>query len=250
MERILEYKFFLEKSSFLFTENLYSNLNPPSISVENLINTINKDIDLNEWYNLEKDIELLSDYFRSKGDLSIIYVKYIFADILKRLLDKNHFDDKIEIKEHVENIFNCSSILQLKEIVQSVLKRINALTAEVNEESRRWLIDDVLNIIESEHMKDIGLDYIAEKISISSSYLSFIFRKETGHNLVKYINQFRLEKSKVLLRETNFKIVDVGKKVGFLNQSYFCLMFKNYYGLTPGDFRERVKLSDKTSSGS
>ena len=49
---------------------------------------------------------------------------------------------------------------------------------------------------------------------------------------------FRLEKAKELLRTTDIKIVTVSEMVGYLNSSYFCLLFKNYTGKTPAKFRE------------
>jgi len=247
IEHMLEYKFYLEKSSALFTDNQYLNLNLPSITVENLIEAIYRDIDLNEYHNFDKDMELLSEYFKNNDNLSIIYVKYIFSDILKRLMEKNQSGDGLKIKEYIESIFQSRNILQLKETIQKAVDEINSPAAETNDGLNRWLIRDVLKIIENEYMNDIGLGYIAEKVNISPSYLSYVFKKEIGHNLVKYINQFRLEKSKEMLLDTNYKIVDIGQKVGFVNKSYFCFLFKNHYGMTPGEYREKVKTGEKSS---
>ncbi len=66
-----------------------------------------------------------------------------------------------------------------------------------------------------------------------------IFKKETGYNLVKYLTDYRMKKAKELLEESNWKIVDIGKACGYTNQPYFNKLFKNYYGVTPKQYREQ-----------
>lgn len=43
-----------------------------------------------------------------------------------------------------------------------------------------------------------------------------------------------------LLRTQNDKITDIAKACGYQNQSYFNKLFKNYYGITPKQFREKL----------
>ena len=69
--------------------------------------------------------------------------------------------------------------------------------------------------------------------------MSFIFKKETGSNLVKYLTDYRMKKAREMLDESNMKIVDMGKACGYQNQSYFNKLFKNYYGITPKQYREQ-----------
>ena len=75
-------------------------------------------------------------------------------------------------------------------------------------------------------MHDIGLEEIAEKVCLTASYVSFIFKKETGMNLNRFIRVFRMKKAKELLRTTNMKVAMVSEKVGFTNSSYFCRSFR------------------------
>ena len=88
-------------------------------------------------------------------------------------------------------------------------------------------------------MKDIGLEYIAEKVYLTPSYLSYLFKKQTGKSFVKYLTVFRLKKAKKLLVDTNMRIVDICEQVGYSKLSYFCAIFKNNYGETPARYRER-----------
>jgi two-component system response regulator YesN len=89
-----------------------------------------------------------------------------------------------------------------------------------------------------EYGNDIGVDYLANRVFLSSSYLSFLFKKSTGQSLIKYITAVRMERAKELLRDSTIKVVDIASTVGFANTSYFNLMFKQHNGLTPIQYRE------------
>ena len=106
------------------------------------------------------------------------------------------------------------------------------------EEVPRKIIQRVINIVESKYQDEIGLDYIAGEVYLSPCYLSTLFKKEMGISLVKYIIQIRLTKAKELLIDTNIKIVDISKKVGFTYLPYFYTVFKSEFGMTPAEFRE------------
>ncbi|OAB36873.1 hypothetical protein PMSD_11250 [Paenibacillus macquariensis subsp. defensor] len=102
-------------------------------------------------------------------------------------------------------------------------------------------IDDLIRIIESNYDQDLSLDYLAGKVHLSGSYLSHLFKKRTGTSVVKYINQYRMEKAKEFLDQSNYKINDVYKMVGYSDFSYFGVSFKQHFGLTPTQYREKAR---------
>lgn len=102
-------------------------------------------------------------------------------------------------------------------------------------------VSKVIDIIREEYAHDLSLEYLAEKVFLTPGYLSSLFRKVTGQSTVSYITNYRLEEAKKLLTNTNMKIVDISKSVGYLNTSYFCSLFKSYYGVPPGQYRERTE---------
>ena len=54
------------------------------------------------------------------------------------------------------------------------------------------------------------------------------------------ISDVKMQKAKQLLEEGSLKIVQVGRACGYENQSYFNRLFKNYYGVTPKQYRENI----------
>ena len=85
---------------------------------------------------------------------------------------------------------------------------------------------------------------LAEKVCLTPSYVSYIFKKETGCNLNKFIKAYRMNKAKELLKCTQMKIVDICEVVGYTNVSYFCQNFKDSFGLSPEKFRQSVAVNE------
>ena len=65
-----------------------------------------------------------------------------------------------------------------------------------------------------------------------------MFKKETGHTFINYLNNYKIEKSKELLKNTNMSLLDISLEVGFNNQSYYSTIFKKYTNMTPLEYRE------------
>ena len=65
-----------------------------------------------------------------------------------------------------------------------------------------------------------------------------MFKKETGQTFINYLNNYKIEKSKNLLENTNMTLLDISLEVGFNNQSYYSTIFKKYTNMTPQEYRE------------
>ena len=89
--------------------------------------------------------------------------------------------------------------------------------------------------------QDLSLMNLARISSISQSYLSNLFRKETGTTLTEYISQQRVYRAAQLLRETDNSIASVAEAVGILDENYFTKMFRKYAGMPPSRYRLRSR---------
>ena len=73
---------------------------------------------------------------------------------------------------------------------------------------------------------------------MNASYFSRLFKKETGEGVIDYINKVRIERAKVLLRNTDLKSSEICSMVGVLDSKYFSKLFKKMEGLTPSEYRD------------
>lgn len=94
---------------------------------------------------------------------------------------------------------------------------------------------------------NISLNDIAEQIGVSSSYLSRIFKEDTGKGVVEYLNHVRVEYAKQLIAE-GAKLNELSKRVGFNSNTYFFTVFKQSTGKTPKQYKQNGETTDQPKS--
>ncbi len=83
-----------------------------------------------------------------------------------------------------------------------------------------------------------SLQFFADKVNLSSNYLSDLLKKETGRSAKDHINDFLVDKAKTLLLSTEDSVSEIAYALGFNYPHYFSRMFKNKAGVTPQKDRE------------
>jgi AraC-like DNA-binding protein/uncharacterized protein YacL (UPF0231 family) len=104
----------------------------------------------------------------------------------------------------------------------------------------KQLVEHVLITIHEKYMKDISLEYCADLHGTYPKKLSLGFKQVTGNTFIDYLTQYRLDKAKQLLIETDEKINDIALQVGY-QPPYFNRIFKKNEGITPGQYREKQR---------
>lgn len=104
----------------------------------------------------------------------------------------------------------------------------------------RKIITEIKLYIHNNYFVDISLRQIANEFFMNESYLSDLFKKETGISFTSYLTRERMEKAKELLKQIDLKIYDISEMVGYNNSRYFNSVFKKYAGMTPFEYRERI----------
>jgi two-component system response regulator YesN len=93
-----------------------------------------------------------------------------------------------------------------------------------------------------QHYKhNISLEQASVNVGITPSYLSRLFKQETGINFTDYLNQVRIEHAQQLIRLGNNKMKQIYKDVGFSTYNYFFKVFKDIVGMTPYTYAKQVE---------
>lgn len=104
------------------------------------------------------------------------------------------------------------------------------------------IIENTIEWIRRHYREDLTTSTVAEKFNYSSDYLSYLFKKHTGHPLLLYINLTRLNVSKDMLVNTNLSIKNISEECGFKDEKYYFRIFKKYTGTTPNKYRQSFRL--------
>ncbi len=100
------------------------------------------------------------------------------------------------------------------------------------------IIQKVITLIDSDLTADLSLHKLAQSLNVNASYLSSLFKKETGMTLTEYVSKKRIDHAAFLLTSTNLQIQGVAQHCGIFDVNYFTKMFKKYTGKTPREYRE------------
>ncbi|MBE5782544.1 MAG: helix-turn-helix domain-containing protein [Clostridiales bacterium] len=103
------------------------------------------------------------------------------------------------------------------------------------------LIYHTIQYLQSNFSRKLTLDEIAHSVHISPTYLSRVFKRETGASLVDFLNRIRIEKSRELLADSSLRLIEVALQCGFESQSYFNRMFKLFCDMTPQQYRKLME---------
>lgn len=77
---------------------------------------------------------------------------------------------------------------------------------------------------------------------LSPSHVRRLFKNQTGTTIADFLESVRIGQAQKLLAEPHYKVHEIGKRVGYESQSYFIVVFKKYFKMTPGDYRKSLIL--------
>ena len=99
-------------------------------------------------------------------------------------------------------------------------------------------IIEATEFIHQNYTENILVADIAEYVYLSPSYFSMVFRIITGYTVKEYLNQYRLYKAAIALKETDKKIIFIAFESGFSSQQSLTKKFVKQYKLPPAHFRK------------
>ena len=100
------------------------------------------------------------------------------------------------------------------------------------------LVQKVITTIDTDLTADLTLNVLAGKMNVNASYLSTLFKKETGSTLTDYVNEKRIQHGILLLHSTGLQIQTIASYCGIPDVNYFTKLFKKKVGKTPKEYRE------------
>ena len=105
-------------------------------------------------------------------------------------------------------------------------------------------IKTILKYVEEHYADHITIDDMAAITFYSKSHFMKFFKAHMGTGFIEYLNDYRLTIAERLLRTSDATVLEIAKKSGFDNLSYFNRMFKRKYGQSPGKQRKLFSSSD------
>lgn len=96
-------------------------------------------------------------------------------------------------------------------------------------------------MVDTDLTADLSLQHFATELNQNASYLSTLFKKETGEALTDYVNSKRIEHALFLLNTTDLQIQTIANSCGIYDLSYFGKLFKKYVNMSPSAYRSSIR---------
>ncbi|MBE6004967.1 MAG: helix-turn-helix transcriptional regulator [Lachnospiraceae bacterium] len=141
------------------------------------------------------------------------------------------------------NITKARSIDSIYQEHERLIREYCDVIKAYRENKYSTTVQSLIYLLENDFEKSLTLEELASELSISSSAISHLFKKETGTTPMAYLNHIRAKKAADLLRQTDSSIQEIAASVGILDSNYFVKCFKKEYDMTPSAFRKRFGAS-------
>ena len=176
----------------------------------------------------------------SNSSLSVIECfKYDLINSINKIIFEIGAMDLEKQNNFLHTLIHAETFSDFKEALQHTLVQLKKYYEDSKEQ---FTICDRAEVLIHECYMDINLNNsnIADRLNISPSYLSKLFKNQKNISLLDYLYQVRLSIAKKLLRETNLTVEEIAAKTGFISNSALTKTFKKYEGITPGSYRRLI----------
>lgn len=183
----------------------------------------------------------LSEAFSSKNINPKYAVKYVSTMFNKMIFDTIFVDYHTKMmmyfRHDIDMVLSMISSFDKIGVYLSLMIDELLYSSSREQEGANKAISDVKQYISKYYNKQITLKDASEYVHINPNYLSELFKKQTDTGFFDYLTQVRMENAKLLLLNTNKKIYQIGKEVGYEEAASFNRMFKKYAKISPKQFR-------------
>lgn len=241
---VMEYKRATDISDIICYDDIKStagNYNYPIETEHQLINCVKTG-------DFEAAVAILNEVFEknfSKTSLSNDMLKCLMFDLvstmLKTLPEVNascgaSFLNDLNI---MKRLMGCSKVQDMKHQMTGILKEICTYIHSNRKCKKEHLIDNITEFVEHSYQDaNLSVSSIADRFQLTPTYLTKLFKEQTGEGLFDHITRIRMEKAMKILKNQEYSIKDVAEMVGYYSSTAFIRTFKKYEGVTPGLYKE------------
>jgi YesN/AraC family two-component response regulator len=149
--------------------------------------------------------------------------------------------------EDVKRLNAPKVVLQTKGVLSDLesvteIQRVLTASSELPQPTS-LLVKQTFAYIQQNYTRSFSLLELSETIGVSKSYLSRIFKMDTGISLWDYLNRFRIQKARQLLLLTDESITRIAADVGYEDVGYFGRVFHEIVGASPRTYRQQARSS-------
>jgi AraC-like DNA-binding protein len=115
------------------------------------------------------------------------------------------------------------------------------LTVPVNSEHNPGMLQPAISYIMAHYMEELDVDDLASRCHLSTSHFRRMFKRIFGWAPLDYIQVTRIQRACTLLFNADYSVTEIGIMVGYPTPSSFGRMFRRFYGISPNQWRKKMR---------
>ncbi|WP_419875791.1 response regulator transcription factor [Candidatus Pristimantibacillus sp. PTI5] len=130
-----------------------------------------------------------------------------------------------------------ANVEQFEQLLSDILDYYSGEIRKSQMTNQPFEVGDIKTYIDNHYFEEIKISMFADKYFLSREYLMKLFKQQFGFGIHEYVQRVRMDKAKELLDDPNLKIQDISEMLGYKDKNYFSKAFRNYYSLSPTEYR-------------
>lgn len=167
----------------------------------------------------------------------------IFNTLCRKSVQKGHvhpvYIDDLSTRFAIR-INQARSMSELDSIDNDMVHKYCLLVRNHSMKNYSQIVQRCITYTDFHYAEPLTLAFFADMCHVTKSYLSSLFKKETGSNLTDYIHGVRIRHSLQLLNSTTLPIHVVANGCGYTDVNYFIKIFKRIHGISPKQYRNQM----------
>ncbi|SFK81602.1 two-component system, response regulator YesN [Paenibacillus sp. 1_12] len=161
----------------------------------------------------------------------------MILDVRLRLKSLQHYNSTFSSELLHHDLLELTSVRELELWLKDYLWEAIQWAGQVYRESHNREIVECQRFVYNHLDKKISLEDAAAHLHLHPSYLSRLFKRETGENFVEYVTRIKMVKAKEFLEITDKSVEEIAEMLGYDNKNYFGKLFKAHTGTVPNGYR-------------
>lgn len=203
-------------------------------------------IKLTEHEKAQQTVKMILNYYREFKELEPVRLKLMVLEttvLIVRSVEEAggtmNWGMNEEKFDPYTSIYHCETFIDLQKFLCEFTTHCINEIEKVRIGKGCLIIEKTKEIVEASFdNNEFSLNDVAARLFISPNYLRSLFKQQVKESFGEYLTRRRMERAQQLLDDASLKIVHIADAVGYIDQHYFSICFKKYFGLTPTNYRE------------
>lgn len=180
----------------------------------------------------------------SKGETSPDAFAQLCGEFIRQL--RTAYQSVLPVEEESERFANIWDFTDCGQYLEELGQWLDLLCGQAAQEfsdyENKQKIRQAVQYMQENFRQSLNMAQVSNHVSMNYSLFSLLFKQYTGSNFVNYMQKLRLNEAKKLLEETDWRVNEIGRRVGFSDEKRFLKVFKAAVGMSPTEYRRSAAL--------